>query len=79
MLTLNWTDLHCQLYGDFAWVGTVNPPRNYSASNFPQMLADAGGLNASKIYRALQANSMPGLTHSLQEKNELTPIANQTG
>jgi hypothetical protein len=39
------------------WVSTLHPARNYTTADLQQLLIDAGGLNASKLYRILQANS----------------------
>ena len=49
-----------QVYGDdHVWVSTRHPAQNYTTANMAQLLIDAGGRNASKLYHILQANSTP--------------------
>lgn len=56
--SIMWMLPLAQVYGDdHVWVSTLHPARNYTTADLQQLLIDAGGLNASKLYRILQANN----------------------
>lgn len=70
-----------QLYGsDYVWVTTRSPPRNYTTADLGQLLADATGYNASKVFHLLQTQKWftfdaPGVeSHAIFGTGVPTPL-----